>query len=498
MKKIALFWGVASLLVACTAKLETPIETIAVEKQAPVLYASIDEEAQTKVYLDEDYKVLWTADDRISVFNKNTYNQQYSFDGATGDNAGTFSIVEDGKIKTSNEIDNLYAVYPYNESTSISNTGVLTVNFPAAQTYSATTFGQGSNTMIAVTDGTNMQFKNACGYLMFKLYGTSVKVKTVSLKGNNNEKIAGEASVTMPLGGTPSVAMSGSATDEIVLTCTSAVAIGNSSENFTEFWLAIPPVTFSDGFTLTVTDNCGGSFSKSTSSSLEIVRSYAKKMAPIEVVPTIPDYVDLGLSVNWGTCNLGASNPSVVGNYYAWGEVYAYNELHPDNTFVPTGTPKTYYSEGYYKYDDPSNPYEGYTKYNDTDNLTTLESSDDAASFALGGNWRMPTRAEIIELIENSTREYTDVNGAKGILYTSNKTGYTTRSVFFPYSGLRRFANLYNIGLDEAGHYWSSSIGYDSYNEYYGTLNFSQLGISFAETDSRWLGMPIRPVITSD
>lgn len=287
MKKIVLFWGVASLLAACTAQLETPVETIdepaMVEEQAPVLYASISEEAQTKVYLDEDYKVLWTADDRISVFNKNTYNQQYSFDGATGDNAGTFSIVEDGKIKTSNEIDNLYAVYPYNESTSISNTGVLTVNFPAAQTYSATTFGQGSNTMVAVTDGTNMQFKNACGFLMFKLYGTGVNVKSVSLRGNNHEKIAGEASISMSLGGTPSVTMSTSATEEIMLTCTDAVTIGTTADNYTEFWFVIPPVTFSTGFSVTVTDEDGKVYSKSTTSSIEIVRSYAKKMAPIQI-----------------------------------------------------------------------------------------------------------------------------------------------------------------------------------------------------------------------
>ncbi len=287
MKKIVLFWGVVSLLAACTAQLDSPVENIEepviVEEQAPVFYASIGEDAQTKVYLDEDYKVLWTADDRISVFNENTYNQEYRFDGATGDNSGSFSIVPDGKIKTSNPLDYAYAVYPYSTGTSISNTGVLTVNFPADQTYTSTTFGLGANTMVAVTDDSNFQFKNACGYLMFKLYGTSINVKTISLKGNNNEKIAGEATIAMSLGGTPTITMSGSATDEIVLTCTDAVTIGTTSANYTEFWFAIPPVTFSNGFTVTVTDDEGKSFVKTTSSSFEIVRSYAKKMAPIAV-----------------------------------------------------------------------------------------------------------------------------------------------------------------------------------------------------------------------
>ena len=300
MKKICSILGVISLFAACTAELDTTPEiteeqTPIIEK-APVLYASIEEGAETKVYLDENYKVLWHADDRISVFNKNTYNQQYRFEGNDGDNAGTFSIVEDGKLHTSNVIDYLYAVYPYRAATSISNSSVLTVNYPAAQTYSAGSFGLGANTMVAVTDANNLQFKNACGYLMLKLYGTSVNVKTISLRGNNHEKIAGEASVTMPLGGNPSIAMSGSATEEIILTCTDAVTIGTTSETYTEFWFAIPPVTFTKGFTITVTDEDGKTFSKSTSSSFEIVRSYAKKMAPIAVKTSID------LSAN-GTAN---------------------------------------------------------------------------------------------------------------------------------------------------------------------------------------------------
>lgn len=502
MKKIISILGVISLFAACTAELDTTPEIT--EEQAPiiektpVLYASIEEGAETKVYLDENYKVLWHADDRISVFNKDTYNLQYRFDGNTGDNSGTFSEVPDGLLHTSNAIENLYAVYPYSASTSISNTSVLTVNYPAAQTYSAGSFGLGANTMVAVTDANNLQFKNACGYLMFKLYGTNVKVKTVSLKGNNHEKIAGEATITMSLGGDPIVAMSGSATEEIILTCAESVSIGSTSENYTEFWFTLPPVTFENGFTVTITDNCGGSFSKSTSSSLEITRSYARKMAPIEVIPLIPDYVDMGLSVKWGTCNLGASTPTETGGFYAWGEVYAYNELHPDNALVLTGTPKTYYSSGYYKYSDTSNPYGGYTKYNDTDNLTTLESSDDAASFVLGGNWRMPTRAEAAELIDNSTLEYTIANGVKGALLTSNKTGYTTKSIFIPMAGLRRRDQYYHTGFEEGVYSWTSSIGYDSYNEYFGELYLNVHGSIFLESDHRYYGMTIRPVITSD
>ena len=282
MKKILYFSGIIPLLFACTAELETPSDTK--EGPASVLYASIDDGATTRVYLDDDYRVLWNSDDRISVFKKDTYNQEYKFDGGDGANAGTFSIVEDGKLKASNDIDYLYAVYPYSASTTISNDGVLSVTLPAEQEYASVSFGRGANTMVAVTEDDNMKFKNACGYLMFKLYGDGVNVKTVSLRGNNHEKIAGEATIAMSLGGTPSVTMLDSATEEITLTCESAVTIGATSGNYTEFWFAIPPITFAKGFTLTVSDANGGYYSKSTYSEVEIVRSHAQKMAPIQVI----------------------------------------------------------------------------------------------------------------------------------------------------------------------------------------------------------------------
>ena len=317
MKKIISILGVFSLFAACTAELETKPEIIEeqasiIEKSPDVLYASIEEGAETKVYLDENYKVLWHADDRISVFNKNTYNQQYRFEGNTGDNSGTFSKVDGDMIM--NPLDNVYAVYPYSVSTSISNSGVLTVNYPAAQTYSADSFGRGANTMVAVADGDNLQFKNACGYLMFKLYGTGVNVKTISLRGNNNERIAGEATITMPLGDTPTVTIPNyHPLFEIILTCTDAVTIGTSSSDYTEFWFAIPPVTFTKGFTITVTDEEGRIFTKSTSSPLEIVRSYVKKMAPIKVDP-IPYYFSL-TALEDGTVSLSTHNTSPVIEY---------------------------------------------------------------------------------------------------------------------------------------------------------------------------------------
>ena len=287
MKKSLLILGLISVAAACTMK----EEAINPAKGGKVLYATI-EDPGTKVYLDEDFKVLWNTDDRISVFDFDTYNQQYSFDGKDGDNYGTFSKVDDGKLKTSNDISLRYAVYPYSESNSISNSEVLAINLPCEQIYADHSFGPGANTMVAATSSDKMKFKNVCGYLMIKLYGDDVKVKSITLRGNSGEKIAGAASVSISEGGIPTATMASDATTEITLACTEPISIGTSSSDYTEFWFAIPPVEFTKGFTIAVEDGHGGCFTKTTGKSLIITRSYAQKMAPIEVVITNSVVID--------------------------------------------------------------------------------------------------------------------------------------------------------------------------------------------------------------
>ena len=96
-----------------------------------------------------------------------------------------------------------------------------------------------------------------------------------------------------------------------------------------------------------------------------------------------PACVDLGLSVKWASCNLGAETPEAYGNYYAWGE---------------TST-KEYYNWDKYKYCTPLTM--AMSKYNSTDKKTILEAEDDAATVLLGNNWRIPTADEMKELVEN-------------------------------------------------------------------------------------------------
>lgn len=253
-------------------------------------YASIEntETPNTKVYATEELYLRWNADDRITIFNKYTYNQEYRFTGETGDNSGSFKRVDNGDFVTGNSLENIYAIYPYLESNRISDTGVITVTLPAEQRYAENTMGLGANTMISATTDNQLLFKNVGGYLMLKLYGENVSVSSITLKGNNGERIAGKATVTMPVNGVPSVVMSETAGQEISLISNTPVKIGSTAETATTFWIVVPPTVFSNGFTLTVKDNRNGVFEKSTTKSFEISRNKLARMSALEIESTIP------------------------------------------------------------------------------------------------------------------------------------------------------------------------------------------------------------------
>lgn len=283
MKRIALYFGAAVALVASCSVQEEDFKTP--QQDDVIYYASFEQPAEegTRVYANEDLLLRWTADDRVSIFGKNTLNQQYKFLGETGDNSGGFSKVDGAEYVTGNPISHTVSVYPYQASTKITEGEVLTVTFPAEQHYAENTFGLGANTMVSVTADDFLQYKNVGGYLVLKLYGEGVSISSITLKGNNGEKLAGKATVTMPLDGVPTAALAEDATDQITLVCDTPVALGATAEESTEFWLVVPPTTFSKGFTLTVRDKAKGFFEKSTDKPLDLSRNMLSKMAALDI-----------------------------------------------------------------------------------------------------------------------------------------------------------------------------------------------------------------------
>jgi hypothetical protein len=167
------------------------------------------------------------------------------------------------------------------------------------------------------------------------------------------------------------------------------------------------------------------------------------------------EWVDLGLPSGtlWASCNVGANSPEDYGDYFAWGETQ----------------PKGYYTKDSYNYNYTSNP-------------TTLSLYKDAAYTNWGIYWRMPTRAELEELIDNCTWNWTTQNGVKGYKLTSRTNG---NSIFLPAAGFRREHDL--CGAGSSGDYWTSSQGC-SY------LRFHSGDASISGSSCYW-GKSVRPVL---
>ena len=150
------------------------------------------------------------------------------------------------------------------------------------------------------------------------------------------------------------------------------------------------------------------------------------------------EYVDLGLPsrLKWATCNVGASSPEQSGLYFAWGETQGYTGEQVE-AGVRTFDEDTYLA--------------GSAASISTD--LTLE--QDAAHVNLGGNWRMPTKAEFEELSNNCTFTWTDDyngTGVTGDVITSKTNG---NSIFLPASGFCNYSSVGRVG--SGGYYWSAS-----------------------------------------
>lgn len=174
--------------------------------------------------------------------------------------------------------------------------------------------------------------------------------------------------------------------------------------------------------------------------------------------------VDLGLSVMWATCNVGANSPEAFGDYYAWGETTTKSNYYVSNYL--------YLSEGYICID---NNIAG-TQY-------------DVANVKWGGSWRMPTASECVELKRECTWNWITYNGVCG--YTV--IGPNGNSIFMPAAGYCEGSEVIGVGVK--GNYWS-----DVFDEGGTDCNAAQLDFKNGDVGgnvcyySPDLGCTVRPV----
>lgn len=501
MRKSLLF-GLLFLVASCSVQKEKDFEG-----QGRRRYHAVVEEPdgeETRVYADSRLRVHWNEGDRISIFERNTYNREFEFLGDTGDTAGDFDPVESsGSYHTGGDIEDglVYAVYPYEKKNKCDYDGTLTVTFPSTQHYKKDSFGIGANIMIARTNSMDLRFMHVGGYRTVRLYGAGVSVSAIKIESNGPEYLSGRTDVTIGQDGAFSVDFieSSSNSKAVELVCDTPVALGSTAEEYVEFWFVLPPGTLTQGFTITITDTNGNVYTKSTFNAIEIQSGVKKNMPAFEVVIAnepeipVPEAVDLGLpsGLKWASFNLGASSPEEYGDYYAWGETEPYYSGQDPLTWKDG---KSGYDTDSYRWcmgslytmtkycTDSFYGYEGFT-----DGKTVLDLEDDAASVNLSGSWRIPIFAEWTELMNNCTWTWTTQNGVNGMLVSANNGN----SIFLPAAGYSSEAALF-CHAGTVGNYWSSSLLTD--------YSRDALGVEFYSTavsgcsDHRYLGLSVRPV----
>lgn len=176
-------------------------------------------------------------------------------------------------------------------------------------------------------------------------------------------------------------------------------------------------------------------------------------------------FVDLGLSVKWATCNVGAETPEAYGDYFAWGEIQS-KESYEWETYVYGLELK---------------------KYNKKDSIIVIDAVDDVATVTWGDDWRIPTKEEQEELINRCKWRWTEQNGVYGYLVMSTING---NSIFLPAGGHKNKAQINKAG--ESGFYWSSSLHESSRGS--ATIMYFYSKKMEQTINNRYIGASIRPV----
>lgn len=204
------------------------------------------------------------------------------------------------------------------------------------------------------------------------------------------------------------------------------------------------------------------------------------------------EYVDLGLSVYWAICNIGSNRPEELGGYFAWGETYT----------------KSCYNRMTYKFSGGKNgildSLNDYTKYLGNENKQDskddkLEECDDVAHVLWGGNWRMPTKDEIKELIDSCEWQFCEINQTKGCWAISKVNG---NKIFFPLAGYVCDNEVTDVGA--SGKYWASELRSDmcfeayqiyiSFSDEWAEMNGNKTSIFLSDDGMRENGRSVRPV----
>lgn len=286
MKKIAFMLAMSALLLASCQK----NDELSLVSENEVFTASVESfDAQTKTSMTQNRQVVWSSNDRLAIFQGSTIADEYkATDASAGKSNAIFDIVSDnsevnGSFSAGVEVSRNIALYPYADNLSLeastlddegSAYEIAGFVLPSTQNYAADSFGNGSFPMVAVTSSMTdhtLKFRNLLGAMKLQFKGTQ-NVKSIKVEGKNNEKLSGAAVITAYATNlTPAITMAETAGTSVTLDCGDGVQLNESTA--TDFFIALPPVLFSQGFTVTVTDDASRTYTFGADVANTVLRS---------------------------------------------------------------------------------------------------------------------------------------------------------------------------------------------------------------------------------
>ena len=472
MKTHYILLAVAALALSSCVKTVEIVETI--EKQMTVhAYQEGSSETKTAV-VDGGTQVYWEPSDEVAVFSNGACGRFVSQNddlATVAAFAGTLNYFL-GSNEGEGTSTILWGLYPYRDD-AVSDGESVTTTLPAAQVGRAGSFAKNTHISLACSNSHDLRFYNVTGGIRFSL--TQDGITKVVFRGNNNEALAGRIKVSF-VAGVPALNELSEVSETVVLTLPDDAAFQTGEW----YYISTIPTKLANGFTVTFYkgDKTATLF---TNNDVSISRGIFGSVAAIDeglvfgtpgVIPgSVGEPVNLGLSVNWASWNVGASSAGENGLYFAWAETEA----------------KSNYSYSTYKY------YDGdLVKYSDEYN--TLDPEDDAARVNWGGGWRTPTRAEWEDLIENCDWIWSDEGGQHGYKVVSKMEGYTDKFIFLPPTGFMSGTWFYPQSTVYAGDYYGTYLTANLETEFAFSEGFYRMQTGWTRCD----GHTVRPVCSPE
>ena len=438
---------------------------------------------RTVVDPNNNYAITWASGDAIGIFPREGYQEPFVI---PANQVGKSTASFDGGYWALKEGLTYNAYYPFDKANFES--AEMKAQIPITyleQEQDGSTCGIGaydytySDWMTATSGSVNFKFHHIGAFVIFNLEYPATTTYTKLTLSANTDIISTTGTYDLTANEVKFVADNDALANSISLTLKNCS--GTAGEVGT-FYMMLPPMDLSDNeLTVTLTSGAGTTCSYSIEPfTIVKAKKYELTGEPIEskvegtidgwVEDNVPTYeaIDLGLSVKWATCNVGASSPEEYGDYFAWGETEAKSSYDSNNSATYGLSTSELKSRGII----------------DSDGHLTV--AYDVATVNWGGSWRMPTLTEIDELTRKCTWTWTTHNGVNGYLVT----GSNGNSIFLPAAGAKVGTDLKFAG--SYGYYWCASTGEGS-----NTIGYC---LTFYSTDYEWafeesyLGFSVRPV----